>query len=397
LALYIQVPFCPVRCLYCACHTTITHDFGRIDSYLDALEAEMDLVVERLGRGRKVRQLQLGGGTPNYLSDVQLVRLMGMVDQRFSLAEDADTGIECNPRRASVGQLELLRSLGFKRITIGVQDLDPAVQRAIGRINSYELIRDVHVTAREVGFETTAIDLVYGLPHQTLAGFERTISRVLALDPDRISCFGYTHQPTQRPHQYAIDAESLPGTGERLRLLYDTVGTLTGSGYRWIGVDQFVREGDPLNLALSAHALTHNCIGYTDAPSRHLLALGMAAVGEVDGTLVQNNTDINAWGRAVTGGSLPISWGQRLSEHDQRCRAAMRHLMCNLELPASLAVGMEPEYERLCQNAEYGLMEVTEAGVRVTPQGRYFLRSLCNQEHEAPTWTSAHWGVPGIG
>jgi oxygen-independent coproporphyrinogen-3 oxidase len=396
LALYIQVPFCPVRCLFCACHTTVTHDAERIDRYLDVLETEMDLVVRRLGVGKEVCQLQVGGGTPNYLSDAQLVRLMGMVEQRFRIREDADVGIECNPRRASASQLELLRSLGFKRISLGVQDLDPTVQQAIGRINSLDLIRDVHWTARDLGFETTTLELVYGLPRQTPAGFARTLEQIVALDPDRIACFGYSHQPSKRPHQFAIDAESVPSSADKLTLLHEAVSMLTSTGYQWIGMDHFAREGDPLTAAQSEHALHHNCIGYTSAPSRHLVALGMASLGEVDGALVQNNTDLNGWGKAVDQGQFPISWGQLMSEHDQRCRTAMRHLMCNLELPASLAEGMEPEYQRLCRGAEHGLMEVTPDGVRVTPRGRYFLRSLCSEQDATLAWNSGQWGVPGL-
>lgn len=396
LALYVHLPFCPVRCLYCACHTTVTHDFERIDRYLDALDLELDLVLERLGGGRELQQLHLGGGTPNYLSDSQLVRLMGMVERRFRIAPGAATTIECNPRRTCANQLELLHGLGFKGLSFGVQDLNPSVQRAIGRINSLELVRDVCGNARDAGFDTISLDLIYGLPEQTEASFLQTLEEVVDMAPDRVRCYSYSHRPTVRPHQYAIECADLPRPEEKLSLLHEAVDCFTSAGYHWIGADYFVRPGDELAVAQSAKRLRHNCLGYTSSPAQHLIAVGMSALGEVDGAFVQNESALKPWSAALEAGILPVAWGHRLSDGDLRRRQALEHLMCNLELPAALAQGLEEEYERLRGCSEHGLVEVVPEGIRITPRGRYFLRSLCTQHALSVAWNSNQWGVPQI-
>lgn len=396
VALYIHLPFCPVRCLYCACHTTVTHDFERIDRYLDALEQELDLVLERLGRGRELEQLHVGGGTPNYLSDSQLVRLMGMVALRFRIPPKTSPLIECNPRRTSASQLELLHSLGFKGLSLGVQDLNPSVQHAMGRINSPELVQDVCNSAREAGFETISLDLIYGLPKQTAASFMRTLEAVANIGPDRVRCYSYSHRPTARPHQYAIESSDLPTPEQKLALLHEAVACFTAAGYQWIGVDCFARPGDELSLAQSAKRLRHNCLGYTGASTQHLIAVGMSALGEVNGAFVQNESEIKPWSAAVHAGNLPVAWGHRLSDGDLRRRRALQHLMCNLELPIKLAEGLEEDYDRLCGCSEHGLVEVDPDCVRITPKGRYFLRSLCTQHELSVAWNSNQWGVPQI-
>jgi len=396
LALYVHVPFCPVRCLYCACHTTVTHDFERIDRYLDSLERELDLVLERLGKGRELQQLHLGGGTPNYLTDSQLVRLMGMVEERFRIAPGASTSIECNPRRTSANQLELLHGLGFKGLSFGVQDLNPSVQRAIGRINSLDLVCDVCSNARDAGFETISLDLIYGLPEQTEASFLQTLEAVVDIVPDRVRCYSYSHRPVTRPHQYAIESSELPSPEEKLSLLHEAVDCFTSAGYHWIGVDCFARPDDELSIAQSAKRLRHNCIGYTSSSAQHLIAVGMSALGEVDGAFVQNESELKPWRTALETGTLPVAWGHRLSEGDLRRRQALQHLMCNLELPATFAKGLEEDYERLCGCSEHGLVEVDSDCIRITPRGRYFLRSLCSQHALSVAWNSNQWGVPQI-
>lgn len=397
VALYVHLPFCPVRCLYCACQTTITHDGEKIDRYLDTLEREMDLVAGRFGHNRRLSQLHLGGGTPNYLTDSQLIRLMEMVDHRFHLGSDTATTIECNPRRSSAGQLELLKGLGFKGVSFGIQDLDVRVQHAIGRVNSLGLVRDVCAMARDTGFECISLDLIYGLPNQTLQSFESTLARIIEMDPDRVRCFSYSHRPAARPHQYAIESGSLPGPEEKLDLLHSAVRAFTESGYEWIGMDSFVRDGDELADARAAGTLRHTCMGYTSAPTRHLVGLGTSSLGEVDGALVQNEPQLETWRKAIEAGRFPIHWGYKLSDADQRRRLAIQHLLCNLELPAHVATGLDEDYERLTRCAEHGLVEVSSNGIKVTQRGRYFLRSLCTQHEPALAWSNNHWGVPQIG
>ncbi len=391
LAVYLHVPFCHVRCLYCACDTTVTHSQEKIDRYLDALEQEMALVTDLIGRGRRLDQLHVGGGTPNHLNEPQLARLVEILERHFQLVPGACTSIECHPRRASAGQLELLYGLGFRRISFGVQDLNADVQRAIGRVQSLNMVRDVFLTARETGFESINLDLVYGLPFQNQHGFQATLDQICELGPDRVACFSYAHDPATRPHQHAINPDHLPSAAEKVGLFHRAVRSFTDAGYRWVGLDVFVRESDELFDAQAQGRLYRNAIGYTPLPAKQVLAFGPSGVGEIAGALVQNEPDLRVWHQRLKGSQLPVAWGRRLSEADRRRREAILYLMCNLRLPASSASDLEEEYARLCSNAEHGLVEVSEEGIQVTPRGRYLLRGLCNEQDALADWGSSQW------
>ncbi|MBK1700900.1 oxygen-independent coproporphyrinogen III oxidase [Thiococcus pfennigii] len=378
LSVYIHIPFCPVRCLYCGCNTTVTHSSERIDHYLDHLEREMAMVAGPLGARRDLLHLHVGGGTPNYLNDAQLVRLMEMVDRHFRILGETDTSIECNPRRVCAGQLALLRGLGFRRINFGVQDLQPQVQKAIGRIQSAEMVRDVYGMAREAGFECIGFDLVYGLPHQTAKGFQATVDEIIDLGPDRVACFPYAHIPEQRPHQHAIDSARLPSKLDRLTLFHHAVSRFTRSGYSWIGLDSFVLDTDELAIAQDEGRLGRNCVDYTTTPADQLISFGMGAIGDLDGLLVQNHESIAAWQHALAEGRLPVAHGQRLDESERRRRATIVQLICNLKVPIALArTGLPREYARRNEYLDYGLIEIDEEYIRITPRGRYYLHSLC--------------------
>lgn len=378
ISVYIHIPFCPVRCLYCGCNTTVTHSSERIDHYLDHLEREMALVCDLIGDKRELLHLHLGGGTPNYLNDAQLVRVMEMVDRHFRILGETDTSIECNPRRASVGQLTLLRGLGFRRISFGVQDLQPQVQKAIGRIQSAEMVRDVYGMAREAGFECIGFDLVYGLPYQTAKSFQATIDEIIDLGPDRVACFPYAHIPEQRPHQHAIDSARLPSKLDRLTLFHHAVSRFTRSGYSWIGLDSFVLDTDELAVAQEQGRLGRNCVDYTTAPADQLISFGMGAIGDIDGLLVQNHDSIAAWQNAVAEGQLPVANGHRLDESERLRRATIVQFICNLKVPVALArMGLPREYARRDEYLDYGLIEIDEEYIRITPRGRYYLHSLC--------------------
>jgi oxygen-independent coproporphyrinogen-3 oxidase len=376
LSLYVHLPFCPRRCLYCGCNVAITRRQDLIDQYLGLLEAELDLVTDVLGRGRPVAQLHLGGGTPNHLTGAQLERLHGMLAARFALA-GAEASVELDPRLCDDAQLALLRGLGFTRASLGVQDLDPVVQQAIGRVQDAALVRRVVGAMRTAGFTGINVDLIYGLPEQTPERFARTTAAVAELRPDRVACFGYAHVPAARPHQRALDRFTLPGPAERFALNRVAIEGLTGAGYTWIGLDHFVRPGDPLALAASTGRLHRNFNGYTTMPARYLVALGMSAIGEIGDTLVQNDGGLAGWQSRIARGELATVRGHRLSADDRRRRAAILSLMCDLELPARLAVGLEREYQGLAAFAADGIVEQRGDLIVVTPVGRYFLRTLC--------------------
>jgi oxygen-independent coproporphyrinogen III oxidase len=376
-SIYAHLPFCPQRCLYCGCNVTITRRRGAIEAYLARLEDELALVTGILGGGRRVVQVHLGGGTPNYLDDGELERLWRMLETRFALAPDADAAVEMDPRLGAGEQLTRLRALGFGRVSFGVQDLDERVQHAIGRIQPTAMVRHMIEVARAEGFAGVNVDLIYGLPEQTPESFARTLDTVIELAPDRIACFGYAHVPAMQPHQRALERYHLPDSAERFTLNRLAVERLTAGGYVWIGLDHFARPADALAQAAAGRRLYRNFNGYTTMPATHLLAFGMSAISEVAGWLVQNDGDLGGWHGRIGRGELATVRGHRLTADDRRRRAAILGLMCNLSLRVSDTVGLEPELERLLAFEDDGLVELRDDEVVVTPLGRYFLRTIC--------------------
>jgi oxygen-independent coproporphyrinogen-3 oxidase len=377
ITLYVHLPFCAVRCLSCDNNTSITHDPAEIDRYLDALEREVVQMTDTQGKGRRVQQLHLGGGSPNYLSDHQLVRLMTLLDRHFDIDADTETSLDANPRNTSPNQLALLHGLGFRRITFGLRDLDPAVQLAIGRVSSVDMIRDVFDSARDVGFQTVSTDVMYGLPRQSAASIERTVENLLALLPDRISCYAFTRRAAQRTHQRAIDPCDMPSLADKLALFNGIVEGLTSS-YTWIGLDSFAREGDQLCQAQAEQRLRKNWIGYTQQAQSDLYGFGTNAISDLHGFCVQNHLQISPWEEAVRDGNFPIRGGVRLSRRDRQRREAMNQLMCNMKLRdyAALFDHDEQTPSAWSDYARDGLLSITAEGMSITPQGRYMLHQL---------------------
>lgn len=377
VSLYVHLPFCPVRCLNCENNTTVTHDLGRIDRYLDSLDREISLVAASIGEGRKVFQLRIGGGSPNYLTEGQLVRLVSLLERHFDMDADTDMSLEANPKRTSKTQLDLLRGLGFRRINFAVRDLDPSVQLAIGRIQSTEMICDTFGAARHAGFETVEMDLVYGLPCQTQRSIERTVESLLELGPDRISCFSYIRQPNQFAHQHAIDASLMPSLADKLALFSSIVDGLTESSYTWIGLDCFAKEDDLLSQAQEEGRLRRNWLGYTSLPASDLFGFGTNAISDLQELYVQNHTEIPHWQASLDGGLFPIVRGVRLSEQERKRRDAMTDLMCNMELQDYAAL-LDADEQPSCLSdyARDGLLTVTPERVSVTPNGRYLLQHI---------------------
>ncbi|MGD8643430.1 MAG: radical SAM protein, partial [Chromatiales bacterium] len=231
VSLYVHLPFCPVRCLNCDNNTTITHSACEIDRYLDALDREMALLAGHIGEGHQVAQLHMGGGSPNYLTEPQLLRLVDILERHFAIDEYTESSLEANPKRTSSSQLDLLHGLGFRRVNFAVRDVDPGVQHAIGRVQSLEMIDDAFCSAREAGFDTISMDLMYGLPCQTTDSIQRTVEDVLALGPDRVSCFSYTRQPDRFVHQRAIEPSQMPSLADKLSLFSTIVDGLTDASY----------------------------------------------------------------------------------------------------------------------------------------------------------------------
>lgn len=368
------------RCWYCGCNATVTRKVEVKEAYLDRLEREIVRVTGELGGRRRVRELHWGGGTPNFLEDDQIERLVTILRDRLDLAPDAELSIECDPRVATPDQLALLRRLGFTRLSFGVQDLDPTVQAAIGRVQGDAEFQALVQAARELRFTSLNFDLVYGLPGQKPETFARTLERVLEMGPDRVACFGYAHVPNLRPNQKRIDATLLPGSHGRFELFRLAVEAFTGAGYAWLGLDHFARPEDELAVAQGEGRLSRNFMGYTTQSAANLLGFGASAIGEVAGRYVQLDAKLGGWQSGIDAGVLPVVRGHRLTAEDRERRSAINQLMCNLELPLdtvrALAEGAAV-VDRFHAFEADGLVRVGGDRITVTPTGQFFLRNLC--------------------
>ncbi|MEP0548818.1 MAG: oxygen-independent coproporphyrinogen III oxidase [Rhodothermales bacterium] len=332
LSLYTHVLFCAKLCHYCGCHMRVTDRPEPVERYRAYLERELDLVAERVGEGQLVRQIHWGGGTPTTLGPAGIERLMAHTRRRFTVAADAEVGLEADPRTLTRAHLEAARRAGFNRLSFGVQSFDPVVQEAIGRVQPFEQVRQATEWARALGFEGLSFDLIYGLPHQTPERFARTLDLAASLEPDRLSVFGYAHVPWMKKHQRLIDAEALPDAEARLRLYALAFDALTARGYRHVGMDHFARPGDPLCQAQDAGTLHRNFQGYATHADCALLGFGASAIGGFGRVYAQNEKGLAAYYAALDAGRLPVARGLRLSDEDVLRRHVITRLMCDFAL-----------------------------------------------------------------
>jgi oxygen-independent coproporphyrinogen-3 oxidase len=378
LSIYIHLPFCEEMCTYCACNVIVSHDARIVDRYLETLAKEIALARSALGGGNlEVQQFHLGGGTPTYFPPDALARLHAMVASAFRIGHDAELAIEVDPRVTTPDHVRTLARLGWRRVSMGLQDFDPVVQEAVGRIQPADDTVDLVETCRDAGFTSVNVDLMYGLPHQTLDGFRRTLDIVLdRIRPDRTSLFGYAHVPWIKAHQRRIDEATLPGAAGRLALFHAGVTRFVGAGYEFIGLDHFARPGDDLALARRRGTIRRNFMGFHTHRGTDMVALGITGIGDVGGVFLQNRHKLVEWERETAAGRLPVQRGYRRTEDDVRRGAVIHDLMCNGRTDASvLAFG--PEIERLRPMVEDGVVEVDAEGLRLTPLGRLFVRNVC--------------------
>jgi oxygen-independent coproporphyrinogen III oxidase len=377
IALYVHLPFCASQCLYCGCNATVTRRDDVKERYLDRLAREIAMVRAAIGHRARVVEMHWGGGTPNSLSEVQLDRLHGMLGDAFHISAATECSVEADPRLVTRAQLDVLRRLGFSRISFGVQDLDPVVQRAIGRVQPDVMVARVMGEARDAGFLGINVDLIYGLPEQTTDGFRRTLDRVLAFAPDRLACFGYAHVPWMRPHQRRMNAAVIPVGDARVALFHHAVTTLVHAGYAWIGLDHFALPGDALAAASRGGRVHRNFMGYTTQRSDHVLGLGTSAISDVHGWFAQQAPTLGAWQRAIDAGLLPITRGHRRSYDDVRRSEAIMQLMCSRRIAQAefdaLAIDGVATSDRLVLD---GLLQPEGGAYIVTTLGQFFLRNI---------------------
>ncbi len=388
LSLYFHLPFCEHLCFYCACTKIVTrhHEWGT--PYVARLDREMALARRHIDGGRPVTQLHFGGGTPTFLRQTDMTALLDHIRHHFHLLPDdqGEYGIELDPRALEPGTLALLRDFGFNRISLGVQDLDPAVQKAVHREQSEELTFAVLDEARGLGYRSASLDLIYGLPFQTEDSFARTLERVLRWRPDRLSIFNYAHLPNRFQPQQRIREADLPSPDAKLRILANSIEQLREAGYVYIGMDHFALPDDELALAQRDGTLYRNFQGYSTHAGADLLAFGMSAIAMVGPSYSQNFKELDAWGAAVDSGHLPVERGLRLSDEDLLRRHIITRLICDFALDfdriaAQFGIDFPQHFAailpRLRQMAGDGLLRMDAGGLTVTPRGRLLIRHVC--------------------
>ena len=385
LSLYFHLPFCRSLCWYCGCTTVITTRQDRSAVYLDYLARELELTTALLKPGRKVVQIHLGGGTPTFLLPGEIGALGELIRSHFTVADDVEASVEIDPRRLTHDHVSALRDAGFNRASVGVQDYDEDVQRAVHRLQSRQTTERAVHWLREAGFESLNIDLMYGLPFQTVESFERTLEEVLKLSPDRLAVFNYAHVPWLKPAQKRLREEMLPAPAIKLQLLKLTIEKLTSQGYVYIGMDHFVRENDEMALAQRQKTLQRNFQGYSTCGGADLHAFGMSAISQADGIYWQNHKELPAYYSMLDQRSQPVAKAYFLTEEDKLRRQTIMRLMCDLSLDfagmsRSLNVDFKSHFaSELASLADLeadGLVTRTSGGLEVTDLGRLLIRNI---------------------
>ena len=387
LSLYFHLPFCATLCFYCACNKVVTKNRAHAGPYLDRLAREIELQAELFGNRPSVDQLHWGGGTPTFLDGERLEWLFERIARAYPLRDDdrGDYSIELDPRAVESDTIQLLRRLGFNRASLGVQDLNEEVQRAVNRIQPESVTRATLDACRDAGFRSLNIDLIYGLPLQTLHSFTRTIDRVIDLAPDRIAVYNYAHLPDRFPPQRRIRAEDLPSAAERLAILQSAVEHLTAAGYVYIGMDHFARPDDELAVAQRRGTLTRNFQGYSTHGDCDIVAHGISAIGMFGNCYSQHFHDRERYYAALDAGRLPVSRGLCLSPDDRLRREIITRLMCDFELDITklehdhgidFAHAFAPECEALEPLIADGLVYWRGDRLQVTPVGRLLVRNV---------------------
>jgi oxygen-independent coproporphyrinogen-3 oxidase len=387
LSLYVHLPFCSSPCFYCGCNKVITRDVGRAETYLRHLLDEVGFRSAYFDRERVVEQLHLGGGTPTFLPKHLLTALLDRLGRDFRLmdSDDRDYSVEIDPRGTGPDMLELLAALGFNRISLGVQDFDDAVQRAVNRVQSPAMVAAVYDEARRLGFRSINFDLIYGLPRQTLATFGATLDRVIGMRPDRLAVYGYAHMPRLFKAQRQIRSTDLPNAATRLALLQLTVDRLCSAGYVYIGMDHFALPEDGLAKARENGTLHRSFQGYTTHANRDLVSFGVSAIGQVGDLYVQNHKSVPDYEDAIASGSLPSHQGVRMSTDDRIRKDVINRLMCHghvdfAVVEARFGIGFHDyfarELEQLHSQRADGLVDFDGSRIDLTPVGRLLMRNV---------------------
>ncbi|MGS2724219.1 oxygen-independent coproporphyrinogen III oxidase [Porticoccus sp. GXU_MW_L64] len=388
LSLYFHIPFCSRVCYFCACNKIVTANRKRSGPYLERLFKEVEMKSALLDNFRPVRQLHWGGGTPTFLSDDEMRELMTQTRKHFHLLDDdqGEYSIELHPGDMNVATIHCLREIGFNRLSMGVQDFDPRVQQAVNRFNSPQQVTELVNAARDQGFASISMDLIYGLPHQNWETFSETLDRIIELSPDRLSVFNYAHLPHLFKVQKQIDESALPSPDEKLRMMEKSAQKLLAAGYRYIGMDHFAKPGDELAVAQQKGELQRNFQGYATHGGCDMLAFGVSAISDIGGTLSQNHKSIDDYFGAIDNDLLPLSQGIALQPDDHIRSQVISQLICQFELDfdsieQQFAIDFRQyftdELMELYGMQKDGLLTISSGGIRIHPAGRLLIRRIC--------------------
>ncbi|MBX7256759.1 MAG: oxygen-independent coproporphyrinogen III oxidase [Candidatus Hydrogenedentes bacterium] len=385
LSVYVHIPFCHERCAFCGCNVIIGRKEGLADAYLDYVIREMEAVAKALGRRKRVLQVHWGGGTPTYLDLSQMQRLFNAIGGTFAIDPNAELALEMDPRVTSQEQIALLRSMGFNRVSMGVQDLDPNVQCEIHRNQTEEQTRQLFAWCREAGFGGINFDLIYGLPGQELPNWEETIRKVIEIGPDRIAVYSYAYLPDRLRNQRHIDVDKLPKATLKLELFSAARRLFLEAGYSAIGMDHFAKPHDELAIAMRERRLHRNFMGYTVVPAPEMLGFGTSAIGEIGGCFAQNEKKLSRYYQAIDAGKFPTACGIALTQDDVIRKYVIKQLMCNFYLDfaeleslfgVEYSVYFAAEDETLKSTLDEGFISRESGALRVLPLGQVFIRNI---------------------
>ena len=387
LSLYVHIPFCHTLCYYCGCNKIITRNKARVDRYIEMLYREIEMQSELFDKSRKIEQLHFGGGTPTYLNEEQMNELMSKLRGAFNFDEsdNREFSIEVDPRTVDEHSIRHLAELGFNRLSLGIQDFDPIVQKAVNRTQTTDDVLNLVLAARESGFESISFDLIYGLPHQTVDSFDATLDLVIGMRPDRLAVYNYAHLPQRFKGQRMIDDADIPLPEVKLDILHRTIDILCGAGYEYIGMDHFALPDDELVVARANGTLQRNFQGYSTHRECDLVALGVSAIGSIGNVFAQSAVTTMEYEALIENGQLPIRKGIAVDDDDLLRADVIQALMCYDKLSfedfgakhrIDFASYFASEIEHLQPLADDGLIELDQSGVNITQKGRLLLRSI---------------------
>lgn len=388
LSLYFHIPFCDTICFYCACNKIATKDYSKTPTYLEYLYREMDMQTALFDSSRVVEQLHWGGGTPTFLKHHEIEELMAYTRKSFNLLDDdsGDYSIEIDPRSVSKDTIKLLRDVGFNRFSLGVQDVDEKVQKAVNRIQPIKETQAIIDACRDNDAHSVSIDLIYGLPLQTVDGFAQTLQKAIEMNPDRMSVFNYAHLPHIFKPQRRINADELPNAEDKLKILQQSIETLTRAGYEYIGMDHFAKPDDELAIAQAGGSLHRNFQGYTTHAECDLIAMGVSSISSIHNSYSQNEKDLDGYYAAINAGKLPLIRGLSLTDDDVLRREVIQQLSCHFKLDfteieeqydVQFNDYFSTELEELQLMQDDDLLTVSKNEIQVSAKGRMLIRNIC--------------------